>query len=116
MDNDMLKALSQLLDQKLDEKLEPIKVELNGFKEELKGIGRKQDSLEEIVIEIKEGQTNMEAKIDSISEETAKLLEYRESSKLEMNKINEEVQFQAHKINELEKVVFAIQSYLKMAK
>lgn len=126
MENDILKAISQLLDEKLEpikvelkdvrEELKDVREELKDVREELKEVKRKQDSLQEIVIEIKEGQTNMEVKIDSIAEETAKLLEFRESSVLELNKVNEEIQFQAHKIKELEKVMFGIQNYLKIVK
>ena len=73
MDKEMLNALSSLL----DEKLEPIKSEINTIKSEVKTINSRLDSLEK--------------KVDGISEQTADLLEFRNEIITKVDGIREDL-------------------------
>lgn len=59
MEKELLKAIGDLLDKKLDEKLQPIKEEVRNIKEEVKGV-------KEQVISIDKRLTKVEIKLENI--------------------------------------------------
>ncbi|MBU3107719.1 hypothetical protein [Clostridium gasigenes] len=93
-------------------------------------INRKQDSAEEILIELKESQTKLQddiktltikfdktdEKINNISDETAGLIEFRESITLKIDNLQTNAKFQTHKLHQIEEVVFGIKNHLQIIK
>lgn len=71
---ELLGAISQLLDEKLDEKLEPIKEDISGLKEDVSNLKEDVSCLKEDVARLDARQTKMELIIENEIRPDIKLL------------------------------------------
>lgn len=66
MEKELLKAIGDLLDKKLDEKLQPIKEEVGNIKQEVENIKEEIKGVKEQVISIDNRLTKVEIKLENI--------------------------------------------------
>lgn len=97
--------MEDLLKQILSE-LKDIKADVNTLKVDANTLKVDVNTLKVDVNTLKEGQCRIEAKLDSVYDQTADLTEYRTESLDVLNRIEEDVDFLTHKETQNEKMLF----------
>ena len=84
-----LQAISELLDVKFDQKLQPIKKEIVELKEDMSSVKTEIAGLKEEIAELKEDMSNVKTEIAGLKEEIAELKEDMSNVKTEIGRLND---------------------------
>ena len=105
---DLLKQiLCELKDIKAD--VNTLKGDVSSLKADMTEVKADINEVKADITGLKEGQSRIEAKLDSVYEQTADLTEFRTESLESLNRIEDDVNFLTHKETQNEKMLFNLE-------
>jgi len=93
----------------MEDLLKQILSEIKDIKSDVNSLKLDMSEVKADINELKEGQCRIEAKLDSVYDQTADLTEFRTESLESLNRIEDDVNFLTHKETQNEKMLFNLE-------